>query len=65
MNRVKAVKLLSLVQSHLKHLKDDVQCNVIDEVRIKVEEMPIDNNKQQACTKFQTFLATGQQSLSG
>ena len=42
MNRVKALKLLTLVQSHLKNLKDDVQCNVKDEVRIKVEEMFVD-----------------------
>ena len=42
MNRVKAVKLLTLVQSHLKNLKDDVRCNVIDEVRIKVVEMFVD-----------------------
>ena len=42
MNRVKAVKLLTSVQSHLKNLKDDVQCNLIDEVRIKVVEMFVD-----------------------
>ena len=46
MNRVKAVELLTLVQSHLKHLKDDVRCNVIDEVRIKVVQIPTDNKKQ-------------------